>query len=140
MTQNNQPNNRNENDGEDRRAEKNTQASSRPNQNGSSYGRPTGEKAAPHRSNGRGRSSARKGTPMKIIPLGGLDGIGKNMTALVYGNDMIVIDAGLMFPDDDHPGVDLILPDYTFVLENVEKLRAILVTHGHKTIPAHCPI
>lgn len=78
------------------------------------------------------KGQARKGTPMKIIPLGGLDGIGKNMTAIVYGNDMIVVDAGLMFPDDDHPGVDLILPDYTYVLENADKLRAILITHGHE--------
>jgi ribonuclease J len=67
-----------------------------------------------------------------VIPLGGLDGIGKNMTVFEYGNDMIVVDAGLMFPDDDHPGVDLILPDYTYILENAERLRAIIITHGHE--------
>ena len=68
----------------------------------------------------------------KIIPLGGLDAIGKNMTVIECNGDMIVDDAGLMFPDDNHPGVDLILPDYTYVLENVHKLKGIIVTHGHE--------
>ena len=76
---------------------------------------------------------------LKIIPLGGLDAIGKNMTVFECGNDMIVDDAGLMFPDDNHPGVDLILPDYTYVLEHADKLRGIVITHGHEdhtgTIP-----
>ena len=69
---------------------------------------------------------------LKIIPLGGLDAIGKNMTAFECGNDMILDDAGLMFPEDDHPGIDLILPDYTYVLENADKLRGIVITHGHE--------
>lgn len=69
---------------------------------------------------------------LKIIPLGGLDGIGKNMTVLEYGKDMILVDAGLMFPDDDQPGIDLILPDYSYVLENEHKLKGILITHGHE--------
>ena len=69
---------------------------------------------------------------LRIIPLGGLDGIGKNMTAFECGDDMILIDAGLMFPDDDQPGIDLVLPDYTYVLENEHKLRGIVITHGHE--------
>jgi ribonuclease J len=64
--------------------------------------------------------------------LGGLDGIGKNMTVFEYADDLIVVDAGLMFPDDDHPGVDLILPDYTYILENADRLRAVIITHGHE--------
>lgn len=83
----------------------------------------------------RKRSSAsapRSAEPLRIIPLGGLDGIGKNMTVFEYGDDMILDDAGLMFPDDNHPGVDLLLPDYTYVLEHEDKLRAIIVTHGHE--------
>ena len=75
---------------------------------------------------------AKKQPPLKIIPLGGLDGIGKNMTAFEYGSDMILVDAGLMFPDDEQPGIDLILPDYSYVLENEEKLRGIIITHGHE--------
>ena len=75
---------------------------------------------------------ARKKPPLRIIPLGGLDGIGKNMTAFECGDDMVLVDAGLMFPDDDQPGVDLVLPDYTYVLENEDKLRGIIITHGHE--------
>ena len=76
--------------------------------------------------------AAKKLSPLKIIPLGGLDGIGKNMTVFECGDDMVLVDAGLMFPDDSQPGIDLVLPDYTYVLENEEKLRGIIVTHGHE--------
>ena len=76
--------------------------------------------------------AAKKSSPLKIIPLGGLDGIGKNMTVFECGDDMVLVDAGLMFPDDYQPGIDLVLPDYTYVLENEEKLRGIIVTHGHE--------
>lgn len=74
----------------------------------------------------------KKSAPLRIIPLGGLDGIGKNMTVFECGNDMLLVDAGLMFPDDSQPGIDLVLPDYTYVLENEDKLRGIVVTHGHE--------
>ena len=77
-------------------------------------------------------TTKKKSAPLKIIPLGGLDGIGKNMTVIECGEDMILVDAGLMFPDDSQPGIDLVLPDYTYVLENEEKLRGIVVTHGHE--------
>ena len=76
--------------------------------------------------------AAKKSSPLKIIPLGGLDGIGKNRTVFECGDDMVLVDAGLMFPDDSQPGIDLVLPDYTYVLENEEKLRGIVVTHGHE--------
>lgn len=76
--------------------------------------------------------SNKKSSPLKIIPLGGLDGIGKNMTVFECGDDMVLVDAGLMFPDDSQPGIDLVLPDYTYVLENEDKLRGIVVTHGHE--------
>ena len=76
--------------------------------------------------------AAKKSSPLKIIPLGGLDGIGKNMTVFDGGDHMVLVDAGLMFPDDSQPGIDLVLPDYTYVLENEEKLRGIVVTHGHE--------
>lgn len=75
---------------------------------------------------------SQKKTRLRVIPLGGLGEIGKNMTVLEYGNDMVVIDAGIMFPDDDHPGVDLILPDFGYIVRRKEKLRAIIITHGHE--------
>ncbi len=73
-----------------------------------------------------------KQATLKIIPLGGLDAIGKNMTVFECKGDMVLDDAGLMFPDDNHPGVDLILPDYTYVLQHADKLRGIVITHGHE--------
>lgn len=87
--------------------------------------------------NQRNRSKKRtfnnkKMPKLRIIPLGGLDAIGKNMTVFECGDDMIVVDAGLMFPDDEHVGVDLILPDYTYLLENAHRLKGIVVTHGHE--------
>ena len=69
---------------------------------------------------------------LKVIPLGGLDAIGKNMTVFECGDDIVLDDAGCMFPDDNHPGIDLILPDYSYLLQNAEKLRGIVITHGHE--------
>ena len=69
---------------------------------------------------------------MKIIPLGGLDEIGKNMTAFEYGNDIIVVDAGLTFPGDDMPGIDAVVPDISYLLANKDKVRAFILTHGHE--------
>lgn len=69
---------------------------------------------------------------LKVIPLGGLGAIGKNMMVLEYDGAMVLIDAGLMFPDEDMLGIDLVLPDFTYVVENREKLLGILLTHGHE--------
>ena len=62
---------------------------------------------------------------LKIIPLGGLDEIGKNITVLEYGKDMIVVDCGLGFPDEDMYGVDLVIPDFTYLVQNQKKLRGM---------------
>ena len=69
---------------------------------------------------------------LKIIPLGGLDEIGKNITVLEYGKDMIVIDCGVGFPDDEMYGVDLVIPDFSYLVQNEKKLRGMFITHGHE--------
>ena len=86
---------------------------------------------------------------LKIIPLGGLDEIGKNITVLEYGKDMIVIDCGVGFPEEDMYGVDLVIPDFSYLVANQKKLRGFFITHGHEdhigSIPyamqqVNCPI
>ena len=69
---------------------------------------------------------------LKIIPLGGLDEIGKNITVLEYGKDMIVVDCGVGFPDEDMYGVDLVIPDFSYLVANQKKLRGMFITHGHE--------
>ena len=86
---------------------------------------------------------------LKIIPLGGLDEIGKNITVFEYGRDMIIIDCGVGFPDEEMYGVDLVIPDFSYLVQNEKKLRGMFITHGHEdhigSIPycmqqVNCPI
>ena len=72
------------------------------------------------------------GGKLKVMSLGGLQEIGKNMTVLEYGDDIIVIDCGMGFPDDDMPGIDLVIPDISYLVSNAHKIRGILITHGHE--------
>ena len=68
---------------------------------------------------------------LKIIPLGGIEEIGKNITVFEYGNDMILVDCGVAFPEDDMLGIDLVIPDFSYLEKNKEKLRGLVITHGH---------
>jgi ribonuclease J len=69
---------------------------------------------------------------LKIIPLGGLSEIGKNMMVMEYENDIIIVDVGLMFPEEEMLGIDLVIPDFSYLLENQEKIKGIIITHGHE--------
>lgn len=73
-----------------------------------------------------------KRTPVRIIPLGGLNEIGKNMTVFECANDAFIVDCGLAFPDSDMPGVDLVIPDFTYIEQNADKVRGVVITHGHE--------
>lgn len=70
--------------------------------------------------------------PLKIIPLGGLGEIGKNITLYEYDGDMMLVDCGMAFPDEEMPGIDIVIPDFTYVLENKDKIKGLVVTHGHE--------
>ncbi|MBQ2769669.1 MAG: MBL fold metallo-hydrolase, partial [Clostridia bacterium] len=75
---------------------------------------------------------ASKTKKLKIIPLGGVGEIGKNLTVIEYNNDIVVVDCGLIFPDDNMPGIDVVIPDMTYLQENVDRIKAFLITHGHE--------
>ena len=69
---------------------------------------------------------------LKIISLGGLNEIGKNLTVYEYGNDIVVVDCGMGFPDDDMYGIDVVIPDVSYLIKNQSKIRGIFITHGHE--------
>jgi ribonuclease J len=86
-----------------------------------------GKSAAPD------RQAVASGLPtLKIIPLGGMREIGKNLTVYEYGSDMIVVDCGIAFPEEDMPGIDVVIPDFSYLIQNKDKLRGIFLTHGHE--------
>lgn len=76
----------------------------------------------------RGRNSL----PLRILPLGGLGEIGKNMMVVEYGEDIVVIDAGVLFPEVDMPGIDVVIPNMDYLADNADRVRAVLITHGHE--------
>ena len=75
---------------------------------------------------------AKTAKKLKIIPLGGVGEIGKNMTVMEYGSDIIIVDCGMSFPDEEMPGIDVVIPDMTYIEKNAANVRGILITHGHE--------
>lgn len=73
-----------------------------------------------------------KALPFNIIPLGGIDEIGKNITAYEYGEDIIIVDCGMSFPDEDMPGIDIVIPDFSYLVQNSDRIKGLIVTHGHE--------
>ncbi len=112
------------------------QSKSKPAQNTKSTSKTTTKKSAAkkqYNSTTKKKSTpAPSKNPIKIIPLGGLGEVGKNITLYEYEGDMILVDCGMTFPDEDTPGVDSVIPDFTYVLENRDKIKALVVTHGHE--------
>ena len=91
--------------------------------------------SAQNRRSGGTRRTYNRNTPkkpIKIIPLGGLGEIGKNITLYEYDGDMFLVDCGMSFPDEEMPGIDIVIPDFTYILENRDKIKGLVVTHGHE--------
>lgn len=105
-----------------------TAKSKKPSQN--AIKKPTPKKQ--YNNTAKKRSNTKPAKTVKIIPLGGLGEIGKNITVYEYDGDMILVDCGMTFPDADTPGIDIVIPDFTYVLENKDKIKGLVVTHGHE--------
>ena len=78
------------------------------------------------------RPKVYKSRKLRVIPLGGLHEIGKNMTVLEYGSDIMIIDCGMAFPDDEMLGIDVVIPDFRYLVENSDRIRGVVITHAHE--------
>ncbi|MBR5488857.1 MAG: MBL fold metallo-hydrolase, partial [Firmicutes bacterium] len=74
----------------------------------------------------------RKESPLKVIPVGGLNEIGKNLTLLEYRDEILIIDCGMSFPGDEMYGIDIVIPDFTYLINNQDKIVGMVLTHGHE--------
>ena len=110
------------------------QAQNNPNRNSESGGEKRTRTRRPYYNRRPRRSQQPKeaAVPIHIYPLGGLGEVGKNMTVYECNGDMIIVDCGLVFPDSEMYGVDMVIPDFTFVVQNKDKIKGLLITHGHE--------
>jgi len=110
------------------------QAQNNPNRNSESGGEKRTRTRRPYYNRRPRRSQQPKeaAVPIHIYPLGGLGEVGKNMTVYECNGDMIIVDCGLVFPDSEMFGVDMVIPDFTFVVQNKDKIKGLLITHGHE--------
>ena len=110
------------------------QAQNNPNRNSESGGEKRTRTRRPYYNRRPRRTQQPKeaAVPIHIYPLGGLGEVGKNMTVYECNGDMIIVDCGLVFPDSEMYGVDMVIPDFTFVVQNKEKIKGLLITHGHE--------
>ncbi|MBQ6815928.1 MAG: ribonuclease J, partial [Clostridia bacterium] len=90
------------------------------------------QKKQPAAKNKTNRVNKTNVKPLRIIPLGGLDEIGKNITLYEYGEDMFLVDCGMSFPDEEMPGIDIVIPDFNYVIKNKDKIKGLVLTHGHE--------
>ena len=112
--------------------EKRTQNKRNYKKGGEEQTRKRNHKKTEERQTRNSQGSIFKKSNVKIIPLGGLHEIGKNITVFEYEDEMIVVDCGISFPEDDMLGIDLVIPDITYILKNQEKLKGLVITHGHE--------
>ena len=110
------------------------QAQNNPNRNSESGGEKRTRTRRPYYNRRPRRTQQPKeaAVPIHIYPLGGLGEVGKNMTVYECNGDMIIVDCGLVFPDSEMYGVDMVIPDFTFVVQNKDKIKGLLITHGHE--------
>ena len=117
---------------EEVKKEKRTQSKKNHKKEGENQTRKRNRKKPEERETRNSQGSIFKKSNVKIIPLGGLHEIGKNITVFEYEDEMIVVDCGISFPEDDMLGIDLVIPDITYILKNQEKLKGLVITHGHE--------
>ncbi len=90
------------------------------------------KRSAPKKPQKKNAPSRKGALPLRIIPLGGLGEIGKNVTLYEYGEDMFLVDCGMAFPDEDTPGIDIVIPDFSYIVKNKDRIKGLVITHGHE--------
>lgn len=90
------------------------------------------KKSSTSKKSGSKKAKTKITEPVRIISLGGLEEIGKNITLYECGEDIIIVDCGMAFPDDDLPGIDIVIPDFSYIIKNIDRVKGLFITHGHE--------